>query len=161
MPAGAISVPRNPWDIRLDDFVCIDQGTVLLTTGQRTTQPRIVIGSGSYFNRYTMIDAHERIEFGHHCMVGPFCYITDGDHQSAPGKPVTQQPMTAKPVKIGNDVWIGAHVCVLKGVSIGDGAVIGAGAVVTRDVAAHARVAGVPARVIGAEPTNAPIRTPI
>lgn len=51
-----------------------------------------------------------------------------------------------KPVSIGNDVWIGHGAVVMPGVSIGDGAVIGANAVVTRDVAAFAVVAGVPAR---------------
>lgn len=50
-------------------------------------------------------------------------------------------------VEIGNDVWIGDNVVILKG-KIGDGAVIGAGAVVTRDVPPYAIVAGNPARVI-------------
>jgi acetyltransferase-like isoleucine patch superfamily enzyme len=51
-------------------------------------------------------------------------------------------------VTIGNDVWIGARVCVLGGVTIGDGAVVGAGAVVAGDVAPYAIVGGVPARTI-------------
>ena len=49
---------------------------------------------------------------------------------------------------IGNDVWIGANACVLRGVTIGDGAVIGAGSVVTKDVPSYAIVAGVPAKII-------------
>ena len=53
-----------------------------------------------------------------------------------------------KRVKIGNDVWIGARVMVMGGVSIGDGAVIGAGAIVTKDVPPYAIVVGVPAKVI-------------
>jgi acetyltransferase-like isoleucine patch superfamily enzyme len=52
------------------------------------------------------------------------------------------------PVKIGNDVWIGARVMVMDGVTIGDGAVIAAGSVVTHDVPPFAIVGGVPARVI-------------
>ena len=53
-----------------------------------------------------------------------------------------------KPVKIGDDVWIGANAVILPGVSIGSGSIVGAGAVVSRDVPADTVVAGVPARVI-------------
>ncbi|MEO2211468.1 sugar O-acetyltransferase [Paenibacillus amylolyticus] len=54
----------------------------------------------------------------------------------------------AKPVTIGNDVWISANVTVCGGVTIGDGCVIGAGSVVTRDIPPLSFAAGVPCRVI-------------
>jgi acetyltransferase-like isoleucine patch superfamily enzyme len=54
-----------------------------------------------------------------------------------------------RPVKVGNDVWIGARAMVMDGVSIGDGAVVAAGAVVTKDVEPYMVVGGVPAQVIG------------
>lgn len=54
----------------------------------------------------------------------------------------------AKPVTIGNDVWLGANVTVCGGVTIGDGCVIGAGSVVTKDIPANTFAAGVPCRVI-------------
>ncbi|WP_313405471.1 DapH/DapD/GlmU-related protein [Aeromicrobium sp.] len=53
-----------------------------------------------------------------------------------------------EPSVIGNDVWIGAKVVVLRGVTIGDGAVVAAGAVVTEDVAPYSIVGGIPARPI-------------
>lgn len=53
-----------------------------------------------------------------------------------------------RPVVIGNDVWIGANVCILPGVHVGDGAVIAAGAIVTKDVPPYAIVGGIPAKVI-------------
>ena len=52
------------------------------------------------------------------------------------------------PVIIGNHVWIGTRVTILKGVSVGEGFIIGAGSIVTHDVPAHCMVAGNPARVI-------------
>lgn len=56
--------------------------------------------------------------------------------------------ISAGPIRIGNDVWVGDGSLVLSGVSIGDGAIVAAGAVVTRDVPPFAIVAGNPARVV-------------
>ena len=56
--------------------------------------------------------------------------------------------ITAEPISIGSNVWIGAAATILPGVNIGAGAVVAAGAVVTSDVPAATLVAGVPATVI-------------
>lgn len=53
-----------------------------------------------------------------------------------------------RPIRIGNNVWIGAGATILKGVQIGDGSVVAAAAVVTKDVAPRSVVAGNPARVV-------------
>ena len=54
----------------------------------------------------------------------------------------------AKPIKVGNNVWIGGNVTVLPGVSIGDNVVIGAGSVVTKDIPSNVIAVGNPCRVI-------------
>lgn len=54
----------------------------------------------------------------------------------------------AKPVKIGNNVWIGAGVHINQGVTIGDNTIIGSGSVVTKDIPANVIAAGVPCKVI-------------
>jgi len=143
-----VSIPRNPWDIQLES-TAIDDDVVLLSTGVPTGKPRIVIRSGTYINRFTMIDASDQITIGKNCLIGPYCYITDHDHGRELGAPVANQPLLSTPTRIGNDVWLGAGAIVLKGVHIGDGAVIGAGAVVTKNVMSNLIVAGVPAREIG------------
>ena len=54
----------------------------------------------------------------------------------------------AKPIKVGNNVWIGGNVVVLPGVTIGDNVVIGAGSVVTKDIPSNVVAVGNPCRVI-------------
>ena len=62
--------------------------------------------------------------------------------------PRTKKYSNERPVKIGNDVWIGRGAFIKGGVTIGDGAVIAAHAVVTKDVPPYAIVCGVPAKII-------------
>jgi carbonic anhydrase/acetyltransferase-like protein (isoleucine patch superfamily) len=142
-----ISIPRNWGDITLEKGTALDDGVVLLCSGP--PRPNKLLIRGAYVNRFTMLDAHERIEIGAHCMIGPNCYITDADHGMALGLLVGEQAMNTKPVVIQDGVWLGAGVVVLKGVTIGSNAVVGAGAVVTKDVPPDMKVAGVPARMIG------------
>jgi acetyltransferase-like isoleucine patch superfamily enzyme len=65
--------------------------------------------------------------------------ITDREYQSI---------CESAPIRIGNDVWIGYGVTILKGVTVGDSAIVGAGPIVTEDVPLYSIVAGVPARII-------------
>ena len=62
--------------------------------------------------------------------------------------PARRGDLEPAPIRVGNDVWIGANATVLPGVTVGDGAVIAAGAVVTRDVPPMTVVGGVPAKII-------------
>ena len=144
-----ISIPRQWGKVVLASGTALDEGVVLLATGKLSPEPKIAIHSGTYINRFTMIDASARITIGQNCMIGPHCYVTDHDHAHESGKLVREQELASKPVTIGNDVWLGAGVIVLKGVTIGEGAVVGAGSVVTKDVEPHTKVVGVPARAIG------------
>lgn len=144
----SIQMPRNPWDICLGEGTALDKGVVLLTTGDRQSVPRITFGPRVYINRWTMIDASCSIQIGADVMVGPGCYITDHDHGTEVGKVIGGQSLVEAPTSIGDNVWIGAHVKILKGVTVGDHAVVGAGSVVTRSVEACERVAGIPARPI-------------
>jgi serine acetyltransferase len=145
----SVEIPRNPRSIVLGDEVALDNHVVLLATGGSRTEPQIRIGSRTYINRFTMLDASESIVIGERCMIGPSCYITDHDHGTRAADLVATQPLKSAQTRIGNDVWIGAGAIVLKGVTIGDGAVIGAGAVVTSDAPAGAILVGVPAKVVG------------
>lgn len=64
-----------------------------------------------------------------------------------PDKTINEQGVSARPVVIEDDVWIGANVSIMPGVTIGTHSIVAAGAVVTKDVPPHTLVAGVPAIV--------------
>ena len=90
------------------------------------------------------------LEIGSDVMMGPDVVILTSSHQFARTDIVMRKQgmLPLRKVKIGNDVWIGARVIILPGVTIGNGVIIGAGAVVTSDVPDYAIVGGVPAKVI-------------
>ncbi len=83
-------------------------------------------------------------------MMGPEVMIYTRNHESSQTNiPMIDQGETdAQEVTIGNDVWIGARVIILPGVSIGDGCIIGAGSVVTKNIPPYSIVGGVPAKII-------------
>jgi maltose O-acetyltransferase len=90
------------------------------------------------------------LKVGRDVMMGPYVIVIGDDHRfDNVHIPMRLQGRVAHPpVRIEDDVWIGARAILLPGVRIGTGAIIGAGAVVTKDVPAYAISAGNPARVI-------------
>jgi len=143
-----IEIPRNFTDIEIESSCAFDRGVVLLCSGESSVHPKIRIGASTYINRNTFLDATESITIGKECAIGPGCYITDHDHGQNLSLPPLAQPMLSKPTQIGDRVWLGANVTVLKGVTIGENTTVGAGSVVTKDLPAGAIAVGVPAKVI-------------
>ena len=110
----------------------------------------IEIGHRFSVNSGTIIDGRGGITIGDGVMIGPHTAIYSSGHDfTQPGRPMTSLDHIMAPVVIKDDVWIGAHVCIPGGITIGQGAVIAAGAVVTKDVEDNMIVAGVPAKSIG------------
>lgn len=103
---------------------------------------KLTLGSG-YINNNCMIRCKSSITIGNNAVIGSNFYVIDTDaHQI-----IREDYEQTQAIVIGDNVWIGANVTVLKGVNIGDGAIIAAGSVVTKDVPAHCLAAGVPAQV--------------
>lgn len=143
-----ISIPRQWSDITVEGSASLDDGVTLLCSGA-PRRDKLVIRAGTYVNRQTIFDAHEHVEIGRDCLIGPGCFITDANHGTADGVAPAKQPCQPQPTILEDEVWLGAKVTVLAGVRIGRGAVVGAGAVVTKNVEPFQIVAGVPAKVIG------------
>ena len=105
----------------------------------------IKLGKGVFINEGCCFQDQGGIEIGDNALIGQQVVIATLNHDLAPDKRANMFPA---PVKIGNNVWIGAHATILAGVTIGDNAVVAAGAVVTKDVPANTVVGGVPAKII-------------
>ena len=90
-----------------------------------------------------------KITIGDAVRIGAHTSILGFNHtMSDPDREVFRQPTTSKGIVIGSDVWIGSHVVIVDGVTVGDKAMLAAGAVVTKDVPAGAIVGGNPARLL-------------
>jgi acetyltransferase-like isoleucine patch superfamily enzyme len=103
---------------------------------------QLILGSGYIANDAT-ISCFKYIEIGEGVFISDRVTIRDSDNHQLVGDHVPTQPII-----IGNHVWIGMNVTILKGVKIGNGAVLAAGCVVTKDIPDYALVAGIPARII-------------
>lgn len=105
----------------------------------RSSEAVISIGNGSMIMNGCQVFAMEEVTIGDDCRIGSNCVILDGDFHGV--HPLSRDTAGKRsPVKIGNRVWLGVSVIVLKGVTIGDDAVVGAGAVVARSIEAGAVV---------------------
>jgi acetyltransferase-like isoleucine patch superfamily enzyme len=107
---------------------------------------RVEIGDCVLLSPGSRICASDEIVIGDGVMLANGVYITDSDWHTLYDR--NQRAEQPSPVHIGDNVWLGDHATVLKGVSIGVNSVVAARAVVTRDVPANVVVAGNPARVV-------------
>lgn len=110
----------------------------------------IALGEGVYLNAGCVILDSGKVSIGSRSMLGPGVHIYCAEHHKDTALRRAGIEI-ARPVSIGEDVWIGGGAIILGGVTIGDGAIVGAGSVVTRGVPAGATVAGNPARALAAK----------
>lgn len=114
----------------------------------------LTIGKNCKINDRVHISAHESITIGNNVLMGSNIFISDNSHGSygvdgsLPVVAPDDRDVATKPVRIGDNVWIGEGAAVMPGVTVGSGVIIGTNAVVTHDVPDNTIVAGVPARPI-------------
>lgn len=107
----------------------------------------IEIGEEFFANHNTVILDCAKVTFGDHVFIGPNCgFYTAGHPIDAERRDLGLE--YARPITVGNHVWIGGGVHVMPGVTIGDHVVIGGGSVVVKDIPDHSVAVGNPCRVI-------------
>ncbi len=107
---------------------------------------KLEIGSNTFLNPNTLVLANHSVKIGANCAISWNCQILDDDVHKV--KIDGELKPHFAPIEIGDNVWIGSHCIIMKGVIIGDGAIIAAGSIVTKNVAAKTLVGGSPAKVI-------------
>ncbi len=107
------------------------------------------IGDHVWIGPHSYFDARDLV-LENHVGWGPGAKVLGSAHTGIPvDVPIIKTDLEIKPVRVGEWADIGTNAVLLPGVTVGKGAIVGAGAVVTQDIPAFAKVAGVPAKIIG------------
>ena len=116
---------------------------------------RLIIGENVNIGDDVSIRCADKIVIGNHVLMGSKVLIIDNSHgiytgekQDSPEIPPNERALSMKPIRIGDNVWIGEGAVIQQGVTIGAGSIIAANSVVTKDVPAQVIVGGIPAKVI-------------
>lgn len=135
----------GPEGIRIGNDAIISRNCVI----QGKTGP-VVLGDRADIGCNVTITSSVGIYIGNCVLIGANCYIGGGRyaHDRLDLPMIDQGVVTKGPVRIGDDVWLGAGATVLDGVSVGRGCIVGAGAVVVKDLPDYAIAVGVPAKVL-------------
>ena len=115
----------------------------------RAHEGTLRIGAKSVIGIRNTINTYLDISIGSACLLGDDVYVCDFDHRIEDVTlPIKDQGIVKTPVRIGDDVWIGTKVTVLRGTDVGPGSVVAAGAVARGAYPARSIIGGVPAKVI-------------
>lgn len=106
------------------------------------------LGDSVQLNLGSFIAVNGTVDIGRYTLIAEYVSIRDHDHGFAISQQVHLQDNVVSPISIGDDVWIGRGVAILRGVNLGSKAVIGANAVVKKDIPCAAVAVGVPAKVV-------------
>lgn len=115
----------------------------------RAHEGHISIGAKSVLGQECTISCYQHVSIGRECIIADRTMMIDFDHGTAEvERPIREQGIYKRDVRVGHNVWIGHGACILRGVTVGNNAVIGTSSVVTRDVPDDAVVGGIPARLL-------------
>jgi len=115
----------------------------------RAHEGEVRIGAKTVIGQECTISCFQHVSIGRECIVADRVMLIDFDHGMVEvERPVREQGIYKRDVRVGHNVWVGYGACFLRGVTVGDNAVVGTYTVVNKDVPADAVVAGVPVRVL-------------
>jgi acetyltransferase-like isoleucine patch superfamily enzyme len=125
----------------------------------RCHEGEVRIGAKSVLGQECTISAFQHVSIGRECVVADRVMLIDFDHGVVETeRPIRDQGIYKRDVRVGHNVWIGYGACILRGATVGDNAIIGTSTVVTKDVPDNAVVGGAPSRVLRMRPAPRAMR---
>jgi acetyltransferase-like isoleucine patch superfamily enzyme len=125
----------------------------------RVHEGEVSIGAKTVIGQECTISAYQHVSIGRECIIADRVMMIDFDHGvTEVERPIRNQGIYKRDIRVGHNVWIGYGACVLRGVTVGDNAIVGTSAVLTRAIPANAVVGGIPARVIRMRETPTQMR---
>lgn len=110
----------------------------------------VTLGKNVSINHHVTMDGGSKgIHIGDNSRIAAYSQLYAFNHGMAADRLICEQPTHSQGIHIGEDVWLGANVGVVDGVTIGDHAVIGMGSLVSRDVEPYKTMVGNPLRLVG------------
>lgn len=152
--AFAALLPNDIWSCRLRRRIYralgLGMASGVLVYRNVLLLGQVSLGEGSSVSNNSVLSGGRAgIDVGRHVMIAPNCCLVAFNHGTALGAgPMALQPLVESPIRIEDDVWIGANCTITAGVTIRSGAIVAANSVVTRDVGPNEIVGGTPAKLI-------------
>ncbi len=130
--------------LKLGRWCWIGSGTKIRVHGGE-----VEIGAKTVIGEEVTFSAYEQITLGRESVIADRTMFIDFDHcVMEVERPIRQQGIYTKPVRVGHNAWLGYGASILRGVTMGDNCIVGTYAVVTKDIPDNSVVAGIPAKVI-------------
>jgi len=141
---GRTIVRNNNGVISIGRRSCLWPGVVFdLNSPSKAKKASVEIGEYTSIGDRTEIHCADKVKIGNKVLISWDVNIIENDYHSSGAEKVQ-----SRPIIIEDEVWIGAHCIILKGVTIGKGSIIGAGSVVTKSIPPYSLAVGNPARII-------------
>jgi acetyltransferase-like isoleucine patch superfamily enzyme len=144
-----------PHQVYIGKNCTLEEEIIFKYDGIAKKERSIIIQDKVFIGNHCEFNINGSINIGSYSNIASGCKFIDHDHGTRLGELIGPQPSVINGIILEEDVWLGANVIVLKGVTIGSGAVVAAGAVVTRSIPSNEIWGGVPAKRISKRTTHA------
>ena len=139
--------------IKSGQYGWIERDVMIWSSADDGADPQLTIGKRTFIGQHTVIGVFQPVSIGSYSMIGAYCYLISANHRyERRDIPMGEQGFSGAPIVLEEDVWLGTHVVVLPGVTIGKGAIVAAGSIVNKSIPPYEIWGGTPAKFIRERP---------